>query len=75
MKELSIRLKERSRSTAAVDSGGDNPAERKEPDGVERFVEDKRVKFDLRDLRERDGRKVPGMHLRRGMSVAYTVEL
>ena len=58
MRELSIRLG-KSRSTAAVDSGGDRAVERKASSslgassGVDtRFAEYKRAEFDLRDLRE-----------------------
>ena len=58
MRELSIRLG-KSRSTAAVDSGGDRAVERMASSqlgassGVDtRFAEYKRAEFDLRDLRE-----------------------
>ena len=58
MRELSIRLG-KSRSTAAVESGGDRAVERKASSslgassGVDtRFAEYKRAEFDLRDLRE-----------------------
>ncbi len=65
-RESSTRLKGKSRSTAAVDSGGYRAVERKASSqlgassGVDtRFAENKRAKFDLRDLREQDGHEVP----------------
>ena len=55
MRESSIRLKEKSRSTAAVDFGGDRAVERKASmqleasGGVELLDEIKSVRFDLRE--------------------------
>ena len=55
MRESSIRLKEKSRSTAAVDFGGDRAVERKASmqleasSGVELLDEIKSVRFDLRE--------------------------
>ena len=56
---VEYKTERKSRSTAAVDSGGDRAVERKASSqlgassGVDtRFAENKRAEFDLRDLRE-----------------------